>query len=128
MLGAGLIVFLAILQGATELFPVSSLGHAVVVPPLVRVDFRQSDPAFVPVLTLLHLGTAAALILLYRAEWLRIVRGFVRAALRGSVRGADERLALLLVVGTVPAGLVGFLLEEPLKTLFASPRLAAVFL
>src|SRR2546429_410088 len=78
--------------------------------------------------TTVELPKYGALILLYRAEWLRIVRGFVRAALRGSVRCADERLALLLVVGTVPAGLVGFLLEEPLKTLFASPRLAAVFL
>lgn len=128
MLGAGLILFLAVLQGATELFPVSSLGHAVVVPPLVRLDFRQTDPAFVPVLALLHLGTAAALLVLYRAQWLRIVRGFFRAALRGSVQGADERLAMLLLVGTVPAGLVGFFFESALKTLFTSPRIAAALL
>ena len=128
MLGPGLIIFLAVLQGATELFPVSSLGHAVVVPPLVRVSFHATDPAFVPVLTLLHLGTAAALLLLYRDQWLRIVRGFVSAAVRGSVRNDDERLAMLLVVGTVPAALVGFFLESPLKSLFADPRLAAIFL
>ena len=60
MLGAGLIFFLAVLQGASELFPVSSLGHAVVAPPLLHLGFHESDPAFVPVLTMLHLGTAAA--------------------------------------------------------------------
>lgn len=128
MLGVGLIFFLAALQGATELFPVSSLGHAVVVPALLRFSFRQSDPAFVPVLTVLHLGTAAALVVLYRAQWARIVSGFVRAAVRGRVTGDDERLAMMLVVGTIPAGLIGFFLESPLKTLFANPRLSAAFL
>ena len=58
MLGAGVILFLAVLQGATELFPVSSLGHAVVVPPLLHLGFRQSDPAFVPVLAMLRHRTA----------------------------------------------------------------------
>ncbi len=128
MLTVGVVLFLAVLQGATELFPVSSLGHAVVVPPLVHLSFRQSDPAFVPVLTLLHLGTAGALLVLYRAEWARIVRGFLHAAVRGRVEGEDERLAMLLLVGTIPAGLVGFFLETPLKSLFANPRVAAAFL
>jgi len=128
MLSVGLILFLAVLQGATELFPVSSLGHAVVVPPLIGLSFRQSDPAFVPVLTVLHLGTAGALLILYRDQWRRIIAGFVRAALRGRVLGDDERLAMMLVVGTIPAGLVGFFLESRLKTLFATPRLAAGFL
>ncbi len=128
MIGAGLILFLAVLQGATELFPVSSLGHAVVVPPLLHLNFSQADPAFVPILTLLHLGTAAALLVLYREQWVRIVSGFVRAAVRGRIEGSDERLAILLLVGTIPAGLVGFFFEAQLKSLFADARVAATFL
>ena len=128
MLGAGLILFLAVLQGATELFPVSSLGHAVVIPPLFHINFTESDPAFVPVLTLLHLGTAGALIVLYRNEWWRIVRGFVRAAVRGTIETPDERLAMMLVVGTIPTGLVGFFALKPLTSLFGNPRASAAFL
>ncbi len=128
MLSAGLIFFLAALQGVTELFPVSSLGHAVVVPPLIGLNFQESSPAFVPVLAVLHLGTAAALLFLYRRDWARIVVGFVRAALQGRIDGPDQRLAIMLIVGSVPAGIVGFLLQDPLKSLFANPRLAAAFL
>jgi undecaprenyl-diphosphatase len=128
MLGAGLILFLAALQGATELFPVSSLGHAVVIPPLFHIDFSETDPAFVPVLTMLHLGTAAALIVLYRGEWWRVVKGFVRAAFRGAIETDDERLAMMLVVGTIPTGLVGFFFLKPLSTLFGNPRASAAFL
>ncbi len=128
MLSAGLIFFLAAVQGLTELFPVSSLGHAVVVPPLVGLNFRESDPAFVPVLTMLHLGTAAALLFLYRRDWARIIVGFVRAAVRGRVETPAERLSMLLVVGSVPAGVIGLFLQDPLKSLFGNPRLASGFL
>ncbi len=119
---------LGLLQGATELFPVSSLGHAVIIPTLLHWTFKQSDPTFLPFLVLLHLGTAGALLVLYWRDWLRIVSGFVRAALRGGVRDGDERLAMLLVVGTVPTGLVGVFFQKQLQALFASPRAAAVFL
>jgi undecaprenyl-diphosphatase len=128
MLSAGLIFFLAALQGVTELFPVSSLGHAVVVPPLIGLNFQESSPAFVPVLAVLHLGTAAALLFLYRRDWARIVVGFFRAAVQGRITGPDQRLAIMLIIGSVPAGIVGFLLQDPLKSLFANPRLAAAFL
>ena len=119
---------MGLLQGATELFPVSSLGHAVVLPSLLHWAFDQSDPTFVPFLVLLHLGTATALLILYRREWARITAGFVRAAVRGSIEGPDERLAMLLALGTVPGGAIGFLLVQPLTRLFASPRPAAIFL
>lgn len=128
MLGAGAILFLAALQGATELFPVSSLGHAVVVPALFHLGFKQSDPDLVPVLTLLHLGTAGALLILYRAEWWRIIRGFVTAALRGTIESSDERLAMMLVVGTIPTGVVGFFFVKPLTNLFGDPRASSAFL
>src|SRR3984893_10541955 len=128
VLSAGLILFLAALQGVTELFPVSSLGHAVVVPPLIGLSFRETSPAFVPVLAILPLGTAAALLFLYRRDWARIITGFVRAAMRGRIDDADQRLAIMLIIGTVPTGVIGFLLQDPLKSLFGDPRAASVFL
>jgi undecaprenyl-diphosphatase len=128
VLSAGLILFLAAIQEVTELFPVSSLGHAVVVPPLIGLSFRETSPAFVPVLAILHLGTAAALLFLYRRDWARIITGFVRAAARGRIDDPDQRLAIMLVIGTVPTGIIGFLLQDPLKSLFGDPRAASVFL
>src|SRR2546421_6922624 len=119
---------MGLLQGATELFPVSSLGHAVILPALLHWSYRQSDPGFVPFLTLLHLGTAGALLILYWRDWVRIVSGFVRAALRGRIEAPEERLAMLLLVGTIPGGVVGFVLKSSIALLFANPRAASVFL
>jgi undecaprenyl-diphosphatase len=121
-------MFMGLLQGASELFPVSSLGHAVLVPSLLHWSFKQSDPSFVPFLVLLHLGTASALLVLYRSEWVAIVRGFFTAAMRGQIRTDSERLAMLLLVGTLPAAILGVFLENRIKSLFASPSEAAVFL
>jgi undecaprenyl-diphosphatase len=120
--------FLGVLQGATELFPVSSLGHAVIIPTLLHWSYKQSDPTFLPFLVLLHLGTAGALLILYWRDWVEIVRGFFAAALRGRIEAPNERLAMLLVVGTVPTGLVGVFFQKQLQGLFASPRVAAGFL
>lgn len=119
---------IALLQGATELFPVSSLGHAVLLPRLLHWSYDQRDPAFLPFLVLLHLGTATALFILYWREWVGIARGFVRASVRGRIEEPQERLALLLVAGTVPAGVVGVVAQKPLESLFSSPRAAAIFL
>jgi undecaprenyl-diphosphatase len=120
--------FLGLLQGATELFPVSSLGHAVIIPSLLHWSFKQSDPTFLPFLVLLHLGTAGALFVLYWRDWVAIIRGFFRAALRGRIAAPEERLAMLLVVGTAPTGLIGVYFQKQLQSLFANPRAAAVFL
>ena len=121
-------LFMGLLQGATELFPVSSLGHAVVIPSLLHWKFKQSDPSFVPFLVLLHLGTATALLILYREQWIAIIRGFFTAAIRGQIQTDTERLAMLLLVGTIPAGILGVFLETRVKALFASPYAAAGFL
>ena len=121
-------LFIGLLQGATELFPVSSLGHAVLIPSLLHWNFQQSDPSFVPFLVLLHLGTAGALLFIYRAQWVEIIKGFFVAALRGSIEKPSERLAMLLLVGTIPAGILGVFLEHELKSLFATPKAAAIFL
>ncbi|OLB99553.1 MAG: undecaprenyl-diphosphate phosphatase [Chloroflexi bacterium] len=121
-------LFMGLLQGASELFPVSSLGHAVLVPSLLRWTFKQSDPSFVPFLVLLHLGTATALLVIYRDEWVAIIRGFFTAAVRGEMRTEPERLAMLLLVGTIPAATLGVFLESRIKALFTSPYEAAAFL
>jgi undecaprenyl-diphosphatase len=121
-------LFMGLLQGATELFPVSSLGHAVLIPSLLHWAFKQSDPSFVPFLVLLHLGTAGALLFIYRSQWVDITKSFFKAALRGRIENPSERLAMLLLVGTIPAGILGVFLEHELKNLFATPKAAAIFL
>src|SRR5437764_4049284 len=109
-------LFLGFLQGATELFPVSSLGHAVLVPHLLGWRYDQTDPTFVPYLTLLHLGTAAALLLIFRDDWMAMVRKFVGAVYRGRLSGdPTERLAVLVFVGSVAAGVLGAFFDSDLK-------------
>src|SRR5205807_1174736 len=82
-------ILLGFLQGATELFPVSSLGHAVLLPRLLGWRFDQSAPTFLPYIVLLHLGTATALLLYFRSEWVRLVRAFFRCVYRGRVSAED---------------------------------------
>src|SRR5438046_9119299 len=119
---------MGLLQGASELFPVSSLGHAVLVPSLLHSSFKQSDPSFVPFLVLLHLGTAGALLFIYRAQWVELVRSFFTAALRGKIETPSERLSMLLLVGTIPAGIRGVLLEHEPKRPVATPPSGAFVL
>src|SRR5207249_518396 len=83
---------------------------------------------FLPFLVLLHIGTAIALLILYRAQWVSIIRGFFTAAVRGSITSDSERLAMLLMTGTLPAAVLGVFLESRIKALFASPYAAAAFL
>jgi undecaprenyl-diphosphatase len=121
-------LFMGLLQGATELFPVSSLGHSVLIPSLLNWSFKQSDPSFVPFLVLLHLGTAGALLIIYRTQWVDIIKSFFVAAVRGRIETPSERLAMLLMVGTIPAAILGVFFETRIKSLFASPYVAAGFL
>jgi undecaprenyl-diphosphatase len=121
---------LGLLQGVSELFPISSLGHSVVLPRLLGWDIHQNDDYFLTFLVATHLATALVLLGFFRSDWLRIVRGLLRS-LRQREIGRDDtdaRLGWLLVVATIPAGLLGLLLEHPLRKVFASPQSAAVFL
>src|SRR5258708_9924036 len=117
-----------LLQGAAELLRVSSLGHAVLITSLLHWTFKTSDPSFVPFLVLLPLGAPGALLLIFRRQWIAILRGFFTAAFRGSIETDSERLAMLLLVGTIAAGILGVFLEHSLKALFANPKAAAAFL
>ncbi len=126
-------IVIGLLQGVTELFPVSSLGHSVLVPALLgwhTIVAGQSakESFYLAFLVGLHVATALALLVFFRAEWARIVAGLASSLGRRRIETADERLAWLLVAGTIPAGLVGLVFEHALRTLFAKPLAAAVFL
>ena len=116
---------LAILQGITELFPISSLGHAVVVPPLLGWPMDQHSPEFLPFVVVLHIGTAAALLIYFWREWLSIALGILR---RGPASSDAWRALGLIVIATIPAVIIGFLYEKLVRGLFASPLVAALFL
>ena len=121
---------LGLLQGVTELFPISSLGHSVVLPRLLGWNIHQNDSYFITFLVATHLATAIVLFLFFWRDWVRILKGIGRSLRdRGIAEGdTDAKLGWLLVVGTVPAGILGLLLEHPLRQLFASARSAALFL
>jgi undecaprenyl-diphosphatase len=122
-------IVLGLLQGCSELFPISSLGHSVILPHLLGWDLHQNDDYFVTFLVATHLATAIVLFLFFRDDWVRIIRGLGRSIGRREIgRDRDARLGWLLVVATVPAGLLGLLLEHALRELFASPQSAAFFL
>ena len=122
-------IILGALQGIAEPFPISSLGHAVIVPSLLGWDIHQNDEFFLAFLVATHCATALVLFVFFWEDWKRIIAGFVRSA-RGHAtpRDLDARLAWVILVGTVPAGILGLALEHKLRTLFASPTAAAVFL
>lgn len=120
---------IAILQGFSELFPISSLGHTVLIPALLHWSVDLSSPDFLAFVVALHLGTAAALLVFYWREWRGIVPAFIASIVRGRFsNSSDEKLAWLLVVGTIPVGLLGFLFEHEVRKLFASPLPVAAFL
>ena len=120
-------IAVAVLQGATELFPVSSLGHAVVLPALLHWNLDQRSPAFLPFLVMLHTGTATALVAYFWRDWWGLVRGVLGIGSNQSVNDA-RMLLVLIVIATIPAVIVGFTLEKYVRTLFASPAGAACFL
>ncbi len=122
-------MLLAVLQGASELFPVSSLGHTVLVPALLRWRIDRTDPTFLAYVVALHLGTAIALIVFYRNDWVRIVRALVTSVARGKLGSdPDEHVGWLLVVGTIPVAILGLFLEAPVRAFFGSTALVAGFL
>jgi undecaprenyl-diphosphatase len=118
---------IAILQGATELFPVSSLGHAVVLPALLQWPIDQRAPEFLPFLVMLHLGTAAALLLFFWRDWWSLAVGVLGLGSRHQI-GESRRVFVLIVIATIPAVIVGFVLEKFFRSLFGTPMVAAMFL
>ena len=126
----GQAVVLGVVQGVTELFPISSLGHSVILPQLFGWDIHQNDAYFITFLVATHLATALVLLGFFWRDWVRIVKGIGRSLRdRGIAPGdADAKLGWLLVIGTIPAGILGLLLEGALRDVFASAASAAFFL
>jgi undecaprenyl-diphosphatase len=123
-------VILGLTQGVAEPFPISSLGHAVILPGLAGWHIHQNDKYFLTFLVATHFATALVLLLFFLRDWIEIVKGVLRSLRMREVREDDTyaRLGWLLVVGTVPAGIIGLLLQDSLRKLFASPSIAAAFL
>jgi undecaprenyl-diphosphatase len=135
-------IVLGLIQGVTELFPISSLGQAVILPTIFGWDTlaqAQSQPEsfYLAFIVGMHVATATALLVYFWSDWRGIIAGFFRTLGQGAhertmpwsvIRSADERLAWLLVVATIPAGIMGVTFEHLFRVTFAKPLYAAVFL
>jgi undecaprenyl-diphosphatase len=121
---------LGLLQGVSELFPISSLGHSVVLPRVFGWNIHQNDDYFLSFLVATHVATALVLLGFFRKDWVRIVKGFGRSVRdrRIAADDTDAKLAWLLIAGTIPAGILGLALEHKLRDVFASTQSAAIFL
>lgn len=120
-------IILGLFQGLTELFPVSSLGHSVILPALFGWHIDQAGDFFLIFLVATHFATSLALLVFFYEDWILIIKGFFRVS-KDTDTAPYKKLAWLLIIGTVPAGFVGLLFQNKLQALFASPRLAALFL
>ena len=132
-------IVLGVLQGATELFPVSSLGHTVLFPTLFRwhnVVVWQSQPEspWLAFVVMLHVGSAVGLLIYFWRDWIALIRGFFASAARmirlrrWAVEGPTERLAWLIICATIPVGILGLALEKVIREALAKPLSAAIFL
>lgn len=123
-------IILGILQGISELFPISSLGHSVIIPQLLGWKLDQKSPFFLMFLVATHTATAIVLLLFFWKDWVRIVSGFFRTVKNRSVASddIDAKLAWLLIIGTIPAGLVGLLFKHFIRVQLLSGYFAAIFL
>jgi undecaprenyl-diphosphatase len=128
-------IVIGFVQGVTELFPVSSLGHSVLVPALIGgswsdlVTQQKADSSpYLAFIVALHVATAMALLCFFWRDWVRIIGGFVSSIRNRKVETVHERLAWLLIITTIPAGILGLAFEKALRSVFAKPEAAAIFL
>jgi undecaprenyl-diphosphatase len=127
-------ILIGLIQGVTELFPISSLGHSVLVPSLlgwhtlVSSQSSKHETFYLPFVVGLHCASALALLIYFWRDWVRIISGFFSSIAKRKVETADERLAWLIICATIPVLILGLALQGPLQDLFAKPLAAAVFL
>src|SRR5579863_4022670 len=126
-------VLLGVLQGVSELFPVSSLGHVVLLPSLFgwhQVVNVQSDPesTWLAFVVMLHVGSAVGLLVYFWRDWIVLIRAWFRTLATRRITTSDERLSWLIIVASIPAGVIGLAAEHPLRVALAKPEAAALFL
>jgi undecaprenyl-diphosphatase len=125
---------IGLLQGVTELFPVSSLGHSVLLPALIGgswgrdLQVNSPESPYLAFIVGLHVATAIALVIFFWRDWIRIVRGFATSVRDRRVETPDQRLAWLLILATIPVGITGLLLEHTFRTVLAKPIPTSAFL
>jgi len=123
-----------LIQGVTELFPVSSLGHNVLIPALVGgswstdLNVASSESPYLAFIVGLHVATAIGMLIYFWRDWIRIIKGFFSSIRHGQVETADQKLAWMIIAATIPVGLVGLVFEHAFRVLFAQPIRAAIFL
>lgn len=126
-------IVLGALQGVTELFPISSLGHTVLFPTLfgwhglVRAQSRP-ESFWLALIVMLHVGSALGLLIYFLRDWVALIRAFFVSLWRRRIETQTEKIAWLIVVSSIPTGIIGLALEHPLRVLFAKPTAAAIFL
>lgn len=120
-------VFLAVLQGVTELFPISSLAHAVITPKLLGWDIDQAQAGFLPFVVSMHIGTAFAALAFFWRDWAVMALSLLG---RGNPEdiGRERRMLLMVSIATVPAVILALLFEKSIRGMFATPMIAAAFL
>ncbi len=127
-------VVTGLVQGVTELFPVSSLGHNVLLPALIggswanTLNVSATGSPYLAFIVGLHVATAVAMIAFFWRDWLRIVRGFFSSIGQRRIATPDQRLAWMIILGTIPVGIVGVVLQKEITKVLAKPELVAVFL
>jgi undecaprenyl-diphosphatase len=127
-------VVVGLIQGVTELFPVSSLGHNVLLPAIIGgswatdLNVAASESPYLAFVVGLHVATAIGITVYFWRDWVRIVRGFCTSVRHFRVQTVDEKLCWFLIVATIPVGLVGLIFEHEFRVLFAKPIRAAIFL
>ena len=123
-----------LIQGVSELFPVSSLGHNVLIPALIGgswatdLNVAQPESPYLAFIVGLHVATALALLIYFWRDWVRILGGFVSSIRYRQVRTRDQKLAWMIILATIPVGLVGLVAEHAFRVIFGKPIYAAVFL
>jgi undecaprenyl-diphosphatase len=127
-------IVIGLLQGVTELFPVSSLGHSVLIPAFIGgrwardLSLTAAESPYLTFVVAVHVATALALIVFFRSDWIRIVKGLATSLRDRQIATPDQRLAWLLVVATIPVGLAGLLLEHAVRSSLGKPLPASIFL
>ena len=127
-------VVVGLVQGVSELFPVSSLGHNVLIPALIGgqwaadLNVAEAESPYLAFVVGLHVATAIALLVYFWRDWIRIIGGFFSSLRDRRVETADQRLAWMIILATIPVGLVGLVAEHPFRVIFGKPIVAGVFL